>query len=108
MHQGSTKPCKHHQAYGFCEHLSPQFEFGWCGVAQMSAIQGAIGSLKECVHTWGQRLNVAQEDDEQDVQELQQARASHSQANTRVCTLQVSVLTSRITGWQFAHVVTDM
>ncbi len=66
----------------------------------MSAIQGSIGSLKEGVHTWGQRLNVAQEGDEQDAQELQQARALHSQANTRVCTLQVSVLTYRITGWQ--------
>ena len=81
-------------AYGFCEHLSPQFEFVWCGVVQMSAIQGSIGSLKEGVHTRGQRLQLAQEDEEQDAQELQQACASHSQAVNHVCRLQVSVFTS--------------
>ncbi len=90
-------------AYDLCERLSPQFEFGLCGVAQMSAIQTSIGSLKEGVDTWGHRLKVAQEGDEQDAQELQQARASHSQAVNHVCRLQVSVLTPGITVWHYTH-----
>ncbi len=74
-----------------------------CGVAQMSAIQGSIGSLREGVHTWGHSLKLAQEVDEQDAQQVQQARASHSQAASRVCRLQVSVFKSGVTVWQYAH-----
>jgi len=111
-HQGATdqrKPASILRlAHGFHEHISLQFEVVLCGVAQMNAIQASIGSLREGLHTWGQRVKMAQEDEKQDAQELQQACASHSQAVTHVCKLQVNFLTSGVTVWQYAHVIKDM
>ncbi|KAA6426595.1 MAG: formin (ISS) [Trebouxia sp. A1-2] len=58
------------------------------GDLQMNAIQASIGSLKEGLHTWDQRLKLAQEDEGQDAQELQQACTCYSQAVSHVCRLQ--------------------